>query len=67
MSSSTGQLSSDAAYNATPGKLPRSATTSREEGVNIPAYRAGLSHASEVGPGAGSFYLRRESRDQTSV
>ena len=34
MSSSTGQLSGASACSAAPGRLPRSATSSREEGVN---------------------------------
>ncbi|KAL5272385.1 hypothetical protein ACHWQZ_G000548 [Mnemiopsis leidyi] len=34
MSSSTGQLSGMSAFSAAQGRLPRSATTSREEGVN---------------------------------
>ena len=34
MSSSTGQLSGVSAFSAAQGRLPRSATTSREEGVN---------------------------------
>ena len=59
MSSSTGQLSGGTgpvrgtgpARGAalTPGKLPRSATSSREDGIDNPSFRTGLSLGSEVG------------------
>ncbi|XP_063692096.1 AP2-associated protein kinase 1-like isoform X2 [Bolinopsis microptera] len=52
MSSSAGQLSSGAgplrSVAPTPARLPRSAATSREEGVNNPVYRSGLSYGSET-------------------
>jgi len=57
MSSSTGQLSSGAGplRSVAPARLPRSAATSREEGVNNPVYRSGLSYGSEVRPVAAVF------------